>query len=138
MTSRTVAQLLADLGVTRSHSRPHVSNDNPYSESQFKTLKNSPRFPQRFASLNHARAFTDDFFEHYNHHHRHSGIGDHTPADVHAGRHHEIRARRQHVLDHADATDPRRFRRRPIAPTVPAIAWINPPEHTLEDLSHTA
>ena len=84
MTSRTVAQLLADLGVTRSHSRPHVSNDNPYSEAQFKTLKNTPRFPDRFASLAHARTFVDEFFDHYNHHHRHSGIGYHTPASVHA------------------------------------------------------
>ena len=81
MTSRTVAQLLADLGVTRSHSRPHVSNDNPYSEAQFKTLKNTPRFPERFASLDHARAFVDEFFAHYNHH-RHSGIGYHTPASA--------------------------------------------------------
>lgn len=86
MTSRTVAQLLADLGVTRSHSRPHVSNDNPFSEAQFKTVKNSPRFPARFTSLAHARAFTDAFFEHYNHHHRHSGIGYHTPATVQAAR----------------------------------------------------
>jgi putative transposase len=77
MTSRTVAQLLADLGVTGSHSRPHVSNDNPFSEAQFKTLKTTPRFPERFASLAHARTFTDAFFDHYNHHH--SGIGDHTP-----------------------------------------------------------
>jgi putative transposase len=79
MTSCTVAQLLADLGVTGSHSRPHVSNDNPFSEAQFKTLKHTPRFPERFASLAHARSFVDTFFAHYNHHHRHSGIGYHTP-----------------------------------------------------------
>lgn len=134
MTSRTVAQLLADLGVTRSHSRPHVSNDNPYSESQFKTLKNTPRFPERFASLAHARHFVDEFFDHYNHHHRHSGIGYHTPASVHHGHHHAIRAHRQAVLDHAYTLEPHRFHRPPIAPQVPDIAWINQPE---PNLSHT-
>ncbi len=134
MTSRTVAQLLADLGVTRSHSRPHVSNDNPYSESQFKTLKNTPRFPERFASLAHARSFTDTFFDHYNHHHRHSGIGYHTPASVHHGHHHAIRAHRQAVLDHAYTLEPHRFRRPPKAPQVPNITWINQPQ---PDLSHT-
>jgi putative transposase len=131
MTSQTVAQLLADLGVTRSHSRPHVSNDNPYSESQFKTLKHTPRFPERFANLAHARAFTDSFFEHYNHHHRHSGIGYHTPASVHHGHHEAIRQHRQAVLDHAYATQPHRFRRPPQAPQVPTVAWINEPEANL-------
>mgnify|MGYP001821058090 FL=1 len=134
MTSKKVAQLLADLGVTRSLSRPHVSNDNPFSESQFKTLKHSPRFPERFNSLAHARTFTDAFFEHYNHHHRHSGIGYHTPADVHAGHHHTIRAHRQHVLDHAYTLEPHRFRQPPIAPQVPDNAWINQPE---PNQSHT-
>ena len=134
MTSRTVAQLLADLGVTRSHSRPHVSNDNPYSEAQFKTLKNTPRFPERFTSLAHARTFTDAFFAHYNHQHRHSGIGYHTPASVHAGHHHTIRAHRQAVLDHAYTLEPHRFRQPPIAPQVPSTAWINQPE---PNLSHT-
>lgn len=135
MTSKTVALLLADLGVTRSLSRPHVSNDNPFSESQFKTLKHSPRFPERFASLAHARAFIDGFFDNYNEHHRHSGIGYHTPADVHAGRHHQIRADRQRVLDQAYATSPHRFRRRPTAPKIPDITWINQPD---ENLSHTS
>jgi putative transposase len=100
---------LADLGVTGSHSRPHVSNDNPFSEAQFKTLKTTPRFPERFASLAHARTFTDEFFDHYNHHHRHSGIGYHTPASVHLGHHTAIRAHRQAVLDHAYAADPTAF-----------------------------
>jgi len=131
MTSRTVAQLLADLGVTRSHSRPHVSDDNPYSEAQFKTLKHSPRFPERFTSLAHARAFTDEFFAHYNHHHRHSGIGYHTPVSVHLGHHHTIRAHRQATLDHAYTTHPHRFRQPPTAPHVPDITWINPPEPNL-------
>jgi putative transposase len=121
------------LGVTRTHSRPHVSNDNPFSEAQFKTLKHTPRFPERFASLAHARSFVDTFFDHYNHHHRHSGIGYHTPASVHRGHHHAIRAHRQAVLDHAYTTHPHRFRRPPQAPQVPDITWINPPE---PDLSH--
>jgi putative transposase len=128
MTSKTVTQLLADLGVLQSHSRPHQSNDNPYSESNFKTLKYSPTFPKRFAGIDHARRFADAFFEHYNHHHRHSGIGLHTPADVHFGRAEAVRAQRQHVLDAAYAATPGRFRRPPQAPTIPDIAWINQPE----------
>ncbi|MBD0020844.1 MAG: DDE-type integrase/transposase/recombinase [Gordonia sp.] len=85
MTSKPVAALLADLEVTRSHSRPKVSNDNPYSESLFKTLKYGPTFPQRFGSIHHARDFLDTFVTWYNHEHRHTGIGLHTPADVHFG-----------------------------------------------------
>jgi len=135
MTSKTVALLLADLGVTRSLSRPHVSNDNPFSESQFKTLKHSPRFPERFTSLTHARTFINGFFDHYNQHHRHSGIGYHTPADVHTGRHHTIRAARQNTLDQAYITNPHRFRKRPTAPKIPDITWINEPD---ENLSHTS
>lgn len=132
MTSKTVSQLLADLGVLQSHSRPHVSNDNPYSESQFKTLKYSPRFPKRFASLAHARSFIDDFFEHYNNEHRHTGIGLHTPADVHHGRADKIREQRQAVLDTAYATHPHRFTKPPRAPRIPEAAWINsPPEAPL-------
>ncbi len=130
MTSKTVTQLLADLGVLQSHSRPHVSNDNPYSEAQFKTLKYSPRFPKRFASLAAARTFVDEFFAHYNHQHRHSGIGLHTPADVHHGRADTIRAQRQAVLDHAYAAHPDRFRRPPQAPRIPVAAWINPPQES--------
>ena len=86
MASKTVALLLADLGVTKSHSRPHCSNDNPYSEAQFKTLKYRPEFPDRFGSIEDGRAFCRRFFRWYNHDHRHSGIGFHTPADVHFGR----------------------------------------------------
>ncbi|MEO1057710.1 MAG: IS3 family transposase [Actinomycetota bacterium] len=134
MTSKTVAQLLVDLGVTRSHSRPHVSNDNPFSEAQFKTLKHTPRFPERFTSIAHARTFIDNFFDHYNHNHRHSGIGYHTPASVHHGHHHTIRAQRQHVLDHAYQHHPHRFRQRPLAPKIPDITAINPPQ---PNLSHT-
>jgi putative transposase len=128
MTSKTVTQLLADLGVLQSHSRPHQSNDNPYSEANFKTLKYSPTFPKRFASLPAARQFVDNFFDYYNHQHRHSGIALHTPADVHFGRAEAIRAQRQAVLDAAYATHPERFRRPPNAPRIPEATWINPPQ----------
>ena len=94
MTSKPVAFLLADLGVTKSHSRPHVSNDNPYSESQFKTLKYRPDFPDRFASIEAARAFCQRFFPWYNHEHRHTGLGLHTAADVHYGRAQAVQAAR--------------------------------------------
>ena len=106
MTSKPVAQLLVDLGVARSHSRPHVSNDNPYSEAQFKTLKYCPAFPDRFGSIADARAFCVEFFDHYNHIHRHSGIGLHTPASVHYGTAGEIRAQRAATLDAAYAVNP--------------------------------
>jgi putative transposase len=128
MTSKTVTQLLADLGVLQTHSRPHQSNDNPYSEAQFKTLKYSPRFPKRFTSLAAARTFVDEFFDHYNHRHRHTGIALHTPADVHHGRATAIRAHRQAVLDTAYTTHPQRFRRPPVAPRIPEATWINRPE----------
>lgn len=128
MTSKTVTQLLADLGVLQSHSRPHQSNDNPYSEANFKTLKYSPRFPKRFTSIDHARRFCAAFFDDYNTNHRHSGIGLHTPADVHFGRANAVRTQRQHVLDAAYTARPERFRLRPQAPKIPDIAWINRPE----------
>jgi putative transposase len=131
MTSRTVSQLLADLGVLQSHSRPHQSNDNPYSEAQFKTLKYFPTFPRRFAGLEHARHFTDAFFDHYNHRHRHSGIALHTPADVHHGQAPLVQAHRQTVLDAAYLTHPERFRRPPCAPQLPEAAWINRPQDLL-------
>ena len=95
MRSKPVSQLMMDLGVTRSHSRPHVSNDNPFSEAAFKTFKYCPTFPERFGCIEDARAFSDVFFDHYNHVHRHSGIGLHTPASVHYGTHTEIREQRQ-------------------------------------------
>ncbi|MBS3942078.1 MAG: integrase core domain-containing protein, partial [Actinobacteria bacterium] len=129
--------LLADLGVVRSHSRPHQSNDNPYSEAQFKTLKYFPTFPDRFSSLQHARAFCDRFFDYYNLEHRHSGIGLHTPADVHTGRHHAVRAHRQAVLDTAYTRHPERFPRPPAAPAIPDAAWINRPTEHEPDLSHS-
>lgn len=136
MTSKTVSQLLADLGVLQSHSRPRVSNDNPYSEANFKTLKYSPRFPKRFANIESARRFTDEFFHDYNHHHRHSGIGLHTPADVHHGRADQIRAARQAVLDAAYTARPDRFTRPPRAPRIPEAAWINQPQEQPHPTTH--
>ncbi len=128
MRSKPVSQLLIDLGVARSHSRPHVSNDNPYSEAGFKTLKYCPEFPDRFGSIEHARAFCAEFFEHYNHVHRHSGIGLHTPASVHYGTAAEIREQRQATLSTAFNANPIRFRHRPpVAPLIPEVAWINEP-----------
>lgn len=129
MTSRTVALLLADLGVTKTHSRPHVSNDNPYSEAQFKTLKYRPDFPERFGSLEDARAHCTDFFPWYNTEHRHSGLGLHTPHDVHFGLAEARRHQRAKVLAAAYAATPERFVRRPPTPApLPTAAWINPPK----------
>ena len=128
MTSKPVAQLLVDLGVARSHSRPHVSNDNPYSEANFKTLKYCPAFPGRFGSIEDARAFCNAFFDHYNHIHRHAGIGLHTPASVHHGTAGQIRAQRAVTLDAAYTANPARFgHRRPQPPKLPTVAWINEP-----------
>jgi len=128
MTSKPVAELLADLGFGRTHSRPHVSNDNPYSEANFKTLKYCPAFPSRFGSIEDARAFCEQFFSYYNHEHRHSGIGLHTAASVHYGTATEIRAKRAMTLDAAYAANPGRFRHRPPSPPkLPKVAWINKP-----------
>ena len=136
MTSKPVAFLLADLGITRSHSRPYTSTDNPYSEAHFKTLKYRPAFPARFDSIEHARGFCREFFDHYNHHHRHSGIGLMTPATVHYGHAEAVRAGRQRVLDAAYANTPERFvRQAPTAPPVPTAAWINKPT-TTEEAAH--
>lgn len=127
MTSKPVSELMTDLGVIRSHSRPRCSNDNPYSEAQFKTLKYMPEFPERFGSLADARTFCDWFFTAYNHEHHHSGIGMHTPASVHFGTATEVQARRQTTLDRAHAHHPERFSRRPRPPRLPEQAWINQP-----------
>ncbi len=128
MTSKPVAQRLVDLGVARSHGRPHVSNDNPYSEAQFKTLKYCPAFPGRFGSIQHARSFCTAFFDHYNHVHRHAGIGLHPPASVHYGTAGEIRAQRARTLTAAYRANPARFgHRHPEPPALPTIAWINDP-----------
>jgi putative transposase len=129
MTSKPVAFLLADLGVTKTHNRPYTSADNPYSEAQFKTLKYRPAFPRRFGSIEHARAHCRDFFDYYNHHHRHSGIGLMTPATVHHGHAEQLHAERACVLAAAYARTPERFvRRAPTPPPVPTAAWINKPK----------
>jgi putative transposase len=128
MTSKAVALLLADLGVTKTHSRPHVSNDNPFSEAQFKTLKYRPDFPDRFGCIQDARGFCQPFFTWYNVEHRHSGIGLLTPEVVHFGRAAEVTELRRGVLDTAYAAHPERFVRRPPAPpAAPTAVWINPP-----------
>jgi putative transposase len=129
MASKPVAFLLADLGVTKSHNRPHCSNDNPYSESHFRTLKYRPQFPSRFGSFEDALAFCRRFFSWYNDEHRHSGIGLHTPADVHYGRAELVQAQRGLVLETAYAAHPERFVRKvPTPPALPTVAWINKPE----------
>ncbi len=134
MTSKPVALLLADLGVTRSLSRPHVSNDNPFSESQFKTLKYCPEFPDRFGSLQDARSFSDSFFTWYNQEHRHSGIAMLTPEMVHYGRAEAVLAARCLVLEEAYRKHPERFVRQPPEPLrLPAAVWINPPAQTAQN-----
>jgi putative transposase len=128
MTSNTIAELLEDLAVTRSLSRPRTSNDNPYSEANFKTAKYRPDYPDRFETLDHARTWMRRFARWYNHEHYHSTIAYLHPADVHAGRHTAIVAARQHVLDAACTANPERFRNRPPhAASPPSEAWINKP-----------
>jgi putative transposase len=128
MTSKGVEQLLVDLGVTKTHSRPHVSDDNPYSEAQFKTLKYRPGFPAQFGSIEDARAHCAAFFDWYNHDHYHSGIALLTPASVHTGQAAEILVKRNRVLAAAFAEHPERFKGKlPVAQPLPEAAWINPP-----------
>jgi len=130
MTSKPVATLLDDLGVTRSHSRPRVSNDNPYSEAWNKTLKYAPVFPERFSSLQAARVFMSEFVDYYNHHHRHGGIGLHTPADVHYGVADQTAQQRSQTLHTARLRHPTRFATThdPKILELPAAAWINQPQ----------
>lgn len=131
MRSKPVADLLVDLGVAKSHSRPHVSDDNPYSESQFKTMKYRPEFPARFGCIEDARAHCQAFFSWYNHDHRHSGIGFMTPHTVHFGKDVALNVVRQDTLDAAFKAAPERFKgRRPTPPRLPTAAWINPPKQT--------
>ena len=133
MTSKPVALLLADLGVTKTHSRPHVSDDNPFSESQFKTLKYRPEFPGRFGSIEDARAFCRNFFPWYNTEHRHSGIAMMPPEIVHRGRTAECLAVRQATLRQAYAAHPERFvHKAPKPATPPSKTWINPPPRSAE------
>lgn len=129
MTSRPVAFLLAELGVTKTHSRPHVSNDNPYSESQFKTMKYRPEFPERFGSYQDARGFCGEFFRWYNHEHHHSGLGFLTPFEVHFGQAKQRREKRALVLRSAFEKNPERFvRGLPQPPALPTQVWINKPK----------
>jgi putative transposase len=129
MTSKPVAFLLADLGITKTHSRPYTSTDNPYSEAQFKTLKYRPGFPKRFDSIEHARLFGRQFFDWYNHQHRHSGIGLMTPETVHYGRAETRRVERSRVLAEAYHAKPERFvNGAPQPPKLPTAAWINKPD----------
>ena len=128
MRSKSVALLLADLGITKTHSRPYVSNDNPYSESQFKTMKYCPEFPSRFGYLEDGRLFCGGFFDYYNNAHRHSGLGLMTPAAVHYGRADELNAARRQVLLEAHRAHPERFvHGTPQPPVLPRQVWINPP-----------
>ena len=139
MKSKAVALLLADLGVTKTHSRPHVSNDNPFSESQFKTLKYRPEFPQRFGSLQDARAFCRPFFDWYNTEHRHAGIAFMTPENVHYGRATQILETRSAALDAAFAAHPERFKgKRPVPESLPEAVWINPPADENTDQEEVA
>jgi putative transposase len=137
MTSKTVAALLSDLEVTRSHSRPRVSNDNPYSESLFKSLKYGPMFPERFASLGDARSFISGFVDWYNHHHQHSGIGLHTPANVHYGLATGVAKQRSETLAAAREKHPNRFTKTsdPKILSLPGHAWINQPKENTENLA---
>jgi putative transposase len=127
VTSNSVTELLDYLRIERSHSRPHVSNDNPYSEANFKTLKYCPAFPDRFGSIQHARAFCAEFFDYYNEHHYHSGIGLLTPATIHHQQTLSVLSERDRILTIAYQQHPERFNRPPKAQRPPTTAWINPP-----------
>jgi putative transposase len=138
MIARSLAMLLANLGVTKTHSRPHVSDDNPYSEAQFKTLKYRPDFPERFGCQLDARAWSRAFFDWYNHEHHHSALGLLTPADVHYGRAEEIYHQRQLVLYAAYQNNPQRFvQGPPKPPELPTEVWINPPKKLTKDTQET-
>ena len=129
MTDKTLAQLLIDLGVAKSHSRPHTSNDNPFSEAQFKTVKYRPDFPERFGSQEDAILFMQELFVWYNTEHRHSGIADLTPEMLHTGRGEQVRSARGVVLAAAYQEHPERFvNKAPTARPIPPAVWINPPK----------
>ena len=128
MKAKATTLMLADLGVTKSHSRPHTSNDNPFSESHFKTLKYQPEFPKRFGCIEDAKAFCRHFFDWYNRDHHHAGLGLMTPDQVHYGQADAVYAARQEILDKAFRANPERFvRKSPTPPQKPTAAWINPP-----------
>ena len=133
MKAKATALLLADLGVTRSHNKSHTSNDNPFSESLFKTLKYQPRLPQRFGCIEDAKSFCRHFFNWYNRDHHHAGIGLMTPDQVHYGQTDAVHASRQNTLDYAFRNNPERFVNiAPTPPDKPTAAWINPPAPRLK------
>ena len=137
MRSKTLGQLYADLGVTKTHSRPHVSNDNPFSESQFKTLKYRPGFPKRFGSQEHARDCSRDLIDWYNNEHHHSALGWLTPRDVHYGLAEQRLAARAAVMEKAYLAHPERFVHGP--PRLAGLAravWINPPNQGVSASTH--
>lgn len=135
MKSKPVALMLSDLGVTKTHSRPHVSNDNPFSESQFKTMKYRPEFPKTFGSLQDARAFCVDFFRWYNCEHHHSGISLMTPETVHYGLAGEVNRQRNVTLEKAYLEHPERFvKKKPTSLQLPTAVWINPPAKVSETM----
>ena len=139
MVASTLTQLLSDLGVSPSHSRPHVPDDNPFSEAQFKTMKYQPDFPQRFGSLADARAWTRTFFPWYNQKHYHTGLALLTPAMVHYGQAPQYQAQRQQVLQAAYAAHPERFvRGQPQVLPLPEAVWINPPKKEKEKNGDTS
>jgi len=128
---------MADLGITKTHSRPHVSDDNPYSESHFRTLKYRPGFPERFGSLQDSRCFSQEFFPWYNEEHRHSGLGLLSPSVVHYGLAPAAIEQRRAVLDAAYLAHPERFVRKPPKPLpAPTEVWINKPKQTPENKTH--
>jgi putative transposase len=128
-TAKTLKQLMVDLGVSPSHSRPRVSNDNPFSESNFHTIKSRPEYPDRFGCYEDALSYCRVTFDWYNNHHHHSGIAMLTPAQLHHGQAKAVLAQRQRVLDEAFAAHPERFvHGRPTVPELPQAVWINPPE----------
>ena len=134
MTSKTLAQLFADLGVTKTHSRPHVSDDNPFSESQFKTLKYRPEFPRRFEGHQHARDCARDLIDWYNNEHHHSSLAMLTPHDVHYGLAEQRLSERAFVLERAYHAHPERFvRGAPRRAVLPRAVWINPPKTVSEE-----
>jgi putative transposase len=136
MTSKPVALLMADLGVTKTHSRPHISNDNPFSESQFKTLKYRPDYPERFGCQQDARSWATEFFDWYNYEHHHSALGLLTPADVHFGRALAVLQQRQQILEAAFHRTPQRFvKGLPTPLALPTAVWINPPAKQPQDVS---
>jgi len=139
MKSKLVANLLADLGITKTHSRPHVSDDNPYSEAHFKTLKYRPEFPKRFGSIQDAKQFCRTFFTWYNCEHKHSGIAMLTPETVHYGRAEAVLEKRQLALNNAFKLNPKRFKGKlPVATPLPEAAWINQPTVTTDNNSEKA